>query len=246
MTHSVNQQKFLNEYKRNKILIRFARIFLFLFFLSFWEISARVGWIDSFIFSSPSQIVFTFFDLLLHQHLARHIGITLSETLVSFLLVILLSSAAATILWIFPNCFAVLEPYFVVLNSLPKSALAPLLIVWLGANRKTIILAGMSVAIFGATIGLYTGFREIDSDKQTLVRTLGGSRWDILTTVILPASLPIQISTMKVDIGLCLVGVIIGEFIGAREGLGYLIIYSSQTFTCEDIMLKIVLMKSCL
>lgn len=242
MTHSVNQQKFLNEYKRNKIFIRSTRILIFVLFLSLWEVSARVGWIDSFIFSSPSRIVMTFFELLSGHGLLEHVGITLMETIISFLLVILFSTGLATILWIFPKCFAVLEPYFVVLNSLPKSALAPLLIVWLGANMRTIIIAGMSVAIFGATISLYTGFREIDSDKQKLIQTLGGSKWDTLTKVILPASIPIQISTMKVNIGLCLVGVVIGEFIGAKQGLGYLIIYSSQTFKLDWMLMSIVIL----
>ncbi len=242
MTHSVNQQKFLKDYRRNKIFIRTARILIFVIFLALWEVSSRLGWIDSFIFSSPSQIVMTFFELLEHHELSKHIGITLLETCISFLLVILFSTTIATILWIFPKCFAILEPYFVVLNSLPKSALAPLLIVWLGANMRTIILAGMSVAIFGATISLYTGFQEIDSDMQKLIRTLGGNKWDTLTKVILPASLPIQISTMKVDIGLCLVGVVIGEFIGAKEGLGYLIIYSSQTFKLDWMIMAIVIL----
>ncbi len=242
MTYSVNQQKFLEDYRRTKIFIRTTRILLFVLFLSLWEISARLGWIDSFIFSSPSQIVVTFFELLKEHMLALHIGITLLETFISFVLVIFFSTTIATLLWIFPKCFAVFEPYFVVLNSLPKSALAPLLIVWLGANMKTIILAGMSVAIFGATISLYTGFQEIDSDMQKLIRTLGGNKWDTLRKVILPASLPIQISTMKVNIGLCLVGVVIGEFIGAKQGLGYLIIYSSQTFKLDWMIMAIVIL----
>ncbi len=242
MTHSVNQQQFLDNYRRNKIFIRTAQILIFVLFLGLWEISSSLGCIDSFIFSSPSQIVITFFELMEHQELSKHIGITLLETCISFVLVIFFSTAVATVLWIFPKCFEVLEPYFVVLNSLPKSALAPLLIVWLGATMKTIILAGMSVAIFGATISLYTGFQEIDSDMQKLIRTLGGNKWNTLTKVILPASLPIQISTMKVNIGLCLVGVVIGEFIGAKEGLGHLIIYSSQTFKLDWMLLAIVIL----
>ena len=124
------------------------------------------------------------------------------------------------------------------LNSLPKSALAPLLIVWLGARQRTIIVAGMSVAIFGSILNLYTGFGEISQEKLKLIRTLGGGKKDELLKIVLPSSVPLILANMKVNIGLCLVGVIIGEFIGARQGLGYLIIYGSQTFNCAGIRIR--------
>ena len=135
-----------------------------------------------------------------------------------------------------------MEPYLVVLNSLPKSALAPLLIVWLGANERTIVVSGMSVAIFGSVINLYSGFCQADPDKLKLIETLGGHKKEKLTKIVLPASVPLIISVMKVNIGLCLVGVIIGEFIGARKGLGYLIIYGSQTFKLTWVLMSIVIL----
>lgn len=159
-----------------------------------------------------------------------HLGVTLYETIVSFLLVIVFSILTAVLLWFSKKLSEILEPYLVVLNSLPKSALAPLLIVWLGATRTTIIVAGMSVAIFGSILNLYTSFMSADPGKMTLIYTLGGKRHQVLTKVVLPSSIPAIISNMKVNIGLCLVGVIIGEFLAAKEGLGYLIIYSSQVF----------------
>lgn len=168
-----------------------------------------------------------------------HISVTLYETCVSFLLVTLISIAAAVVLWFSGKLSAVLEPYLVVLNSLPKSALAPLLIVWLGAGQTTVIAAGMSVAIFGSVMTLYTCFTGADQNKIKLVYTLHGTSFHALTKVVLPSSVPTIISNMKVNIGLCLVGVIIGEFLAAKEGLGYLIIYSSQVFTCAGIWLRI-------
>jgi NitT/TauT family transport system permease protein len=146
------------------------------------------------------------------------------------------------LLWYNTALSEILEPYLVVLNSLPKSALAPLLIVWLGANSKTIIVAGMSVAIFGTILNLYTGFSEVDPDKIKLIYTLQGNRRDVLTKVILPGTVPLMLSVMKVNIGLCLVGVVIGEFIGAREGLGYLIIYGSQVFKLDWVIMSIVIL----
>lgn len=246
--HSPAQKQYLLRVKREKNLIRVSRILLFLGFLILWEVSARFGWIDSFIFSSPSEIWITFLKMLKDQSLFTHIGITLAETLVSFVFTVLLGIGTAVLLWTCPRLSHVLEPYLVVLNSLPKSALAPLLIVWLGANIRTIIVAGISVAIFGSIINLYTGFREVDPEKLKLIQTLGGSKKDELTKIVLPSSVPLILSIMKVNIGLCLVGVIIGEFIGARQGLGYLIIYGSQTFNCAGIRIRtdIVILIFCL
>ena len=240
--HSPAQKQYLLRVKREKNLIRVSRTLLFLGFLILWEISARLGWIDSFIFSSPSEIWMTFLRMLKDQSLFTHIGITLAETLVSFVFTVLLGIGIAVLLWACPRLSRVLEPYLVVLNSLPKSALAPLLIVWLGANIRTIIVAGISVAIFGSIINLYTGFREVDPEKLKLIQTLGGSKKDELTKIVLPSSVPLILSIMKVNIGLCLVGVIIGEFIGARQGLGYLIIYGSQTFKLTWVLMSIVIL----
>ena len=184
----------------------------------------------------------TFITMIQDQSLFTHIGITLTETLVSFVFTVFLGIGTAVLLWCCPKLSRILEPYLVVLNSLPKSALAPLLIVWLGANIRTIIVAGMSVAIFGSIINLYTGFREADPEKLKLIRTLGGTKKDELTKIVLPSSVPLILSVMKVNIGLCLVGVIIGEFIGARQGLGYLIIYGSQTFKLTWVLMSIVIL----
>lgn len=230
---SLAQQSFLEQRKRKLRAITFARIFIFLLFLLIWEMSARLHVIDAFIFSSPSRVYKMFVSMAMDHSIFLHMGVTLAETLISFLLVFLFSLLTAVLLWLFHSLSRVLEPYLVVLNSLPKSALAPLLIVWLGANMKTIVVAGMSVAVFGSILTIYTGFSEVDPEKIKLIRTLGGNRRDVLGKVVLPSSIPIFINTMKVNIGLCLVGVVIGEFIGSRQGLGYLIIYGSQVFRLD-------------
>lgn len=155
---------------------------------------------------------------------------------------ILFATLITIILWFNKHISETLEPYLVVLNSLPKSALAPLLIVWLGANYNTIIITGMSVAIFGSILSLYNSFQAVDTEKVKLIYTLGGSKLHVLTKVVLPSSLPSLFSIMKVNIGLCLVGVIIGEFIAARAGLGYLIIYGSQVFKLDWVIMSIVIL----
>ena len=227
---SKEQQFYIKKTRHHKHLVLFFQIFIFVFFIILWEISSHNGIINAFIFSSPSMIFKTFVEMAKNHSLFIHIGATLKETLLSFLFVVVLGLGISIMLWGCPRLAKVLEPYLVVLNSLPKSALAPLLIVWLGARQRTIIVAGMSVAIFGSILNLYTGFGEISQEKLKLIRTLGGGKKEELLKIVLPSSVPLILANMKVNIGLCLVGVIIGEFIGARQGLGYLIIYGSQTF----------------
>ena len=227
---SLRQREYLNARIRHRRFVEIMRIVLLVGFLVLWEVSTINGWIDGFIFSSPSRIVRTFMGMVRDGSIFQHISATLLETIASFIFVVVLGLLLAVLLWCSEKLSEILEPYLVVLNSLPKSALAPLLIVWLGANRGTIIVAGMSVAIFGTILNLYTGFREVSQDKMKLIYTLGGNRFHVLTKVVLPSTVPATISIMKVNIGLCLVGVVIGEFIGARCGLGYLIIYGSQVF----------------
>lgn len=239
---SVNQKNYIKKQKYNRNFVRIVRILIFVLFLALWEIGARLNWIDSFFFSSPSRTVQTIIAMTLHQELLLHIGTTLYETLISFFLVTFLSILAAVLLWLSKRLSEILEPYLVVLNSLPKSALAPLLIVWLGANTTTIIVAGVSVAIFGAVINLYTGFQEVDDDKLKLIYTFGGSRKDALFKVVLPSSVPLILSVMKVNIGLCLVGIVIGEFISSKRGLGHLIIYGSQVFQLDLVIAAIIIL----
>lgn len=224
------------------ITIKLLRVAILLILLFSWEISSRFGLIDTFFFSSPSRIFRNLFILNKNGSILLHTGITLLETLISFVFTIFFSIIVSLLLWYFTKASIVLEPYLVALNSLPKSALAPLLIVWLGTGMKTIIIAGMSVAMFGCIINLYYSFRQSDQDKMKLIYTLGGTKKDVLFRIILPGSIPTIISNMKVNIGLCLVGVIIGEFLAARRGLGYIIIYSTQVFKLDWLILSILVL----
>lgn len=231
------QLAFVKQHKRQKNFIKLCQILILVSFLMIWELAVNADWIDGFIFSSPSRICRTFYEMCRDGSFFLHLGTTLGEVFVSFALIVSVGYAVAVLLWFFPKLSKILEPYFVVLNSLPKSALAPLLIVWLGANIRTIIVAGISVAIFGTILSLYTAFVEADSEDMLLIYTLHGTKRHVLTKVLFPSTLPTLISLMKVNIGLALVGVIIGEFLAARQGLGYLIIYGSQVFSCEYISL---------
>ena len=236
------QEEFMRQHRRHHHQITSWRTLIFILFLALWEVSAALGWIDSFFFSSPSLVAKCLWGMVLDRSLFLHVGITLMETIVSFLLVFLISLISATLLWYSQKLSEITEPYLVILNSLPKSALAPLFIVWLGTGSTTIVVAGISVALFGSIISFYTGFQQVDSEKITLIYTLGGHKGDAFRKVILPGSIPIMLSTTKVNIGLALVGVIIGEFLAGRKGLGYLIIYGSQVFKLDWVIMSIVIL----
>lgn len=236
------QQEFISRQKRHRQTVVLCRALLLIAILALWEICARLGIINDFIFSSPSRMILCFYSMIGDGSIFFHTGITILETLVSFSLVVTIGLLGAVLLWSSKSLSEILEPYLVMLNSLPKSALAPILIVWLGNNVKTIIVAAISVAVFGAILTLHNGFSSTDPDQIKLIYSLGGKRRDILTKVLLPGSVPLIISNMKVNVGLCLVGVIIGEFLAANKGLGYLIIYGSQVFKMDLVVMSIVIL----
>ena len=242
-THpSLAQQEFIEKEKQHRRNVRFLRLMLLVLLLSIWELCARLGIINDFIFSSPTRVTMTFIDMVKDRSIFVHTGVTVMETLISFVLVVGFGLLISILLWSSRSISEVLEPYLVMLNSLPKSALAPILIVWLGNNIKTIIVASISVAVFGCIMTLHTGFSQTDPDKIKLIYSLGGTKKDVLLKVLLPSSIPLIISNMKVNIGLCLVGVIIGEFLAANKGLGYLIIYGSQVFKMDLVVMSIVIL----
>lgn len=239
---SLAQKEYLQNCKRERRFIRSWQWIIMILFLGFWEVGARTGFINAFVFSSPSRVLDTVVSMAKDGSLWYHTGITLAETFLSFFLILLLGIGIAVLLWWNTRLSGILEPYLVMLNSLPKSALAPVFIVWLGANMKTIIVAAVSVAVFGTVLTLYHSFSETEEDKLKLIITLGGGKKDILKKVILPGNIPTVVSLMKVNLGLALVGVIIGEFLAAKAGLGYLIIYASQVFKLDIVISSIFLL----
>ncbi len=239
---SPRQREFLQNCMREKRKVRGVQISIFLVLLVLWEVATRVGWLDPFIFSSPLRMVKCFVELSADGSIYYHMGVTLMETFLSFFLIMLVGVVIAILLWWNPTVAKVSEPYLVVLNSLPKTALAPVFIVWLGNNMKTIIVAAVSVAVFGSIITLYTAFCSVEEEKVKMIQTLGGGRIDVLRYIVIPGNTHTIVSNMKVNIGLSLVGVIIGEFLAANAGLGYLIVYGSQVFKLDYVILSIAIL----
>ena len=228
--------------KRNRKLLTAGRFLIGILFFSIWELCARFGIINDFIFISSSRVIRTIQSFAANNTLWLHVSVTLKETALSFFMTMVISLFTALLFWRFRWIYKLFEPYLILLNSLPKSALAPLLIVWLGNKPRTIIVVAVSLAVFGAILTLYHAFESVDPEKIKLIQTLNGTKMHIITKVLLPSTVLVFINNMKVNIGLCLVGVIIGEFLAARAGLGYLIIYGSQTFKMDYVVTSIVIL----
>lgn len=213
---------------------------LLLFFVSLWEAAGRNDWIDPLLFSYPSKMLAQLWKTMADGSIWPHVGMTVTETVVGFLLGTVLGTAIAAALWWFPFLSRVFDPYLVVLNSMPKVALGPIFIVGLGPGFMSIVAITLSVTVIITTLNIYNRFREIDSGYIKVVRLLGASRLQLFKLVILPGSFPVIISTLKVNVGLAWIGVIVGEFLVAQLGLGYLIIYGFQVFNFTLVLSSLI------
>ena len=239
---SAEQMQYLKKIKRRKCIILLLRVLVLVILIFVWEIATQAQWMDSFIFSSPSRIVDTFFRLYSDGSIWTHVWTTLWETVVGFLLGTIFGILIAIILWVSETCSKVLEPYLVVGNALPKIALGPVFIVWLGAGSTSIIAVAVSVSLIVTVLEVYTGFKEADPEKIRLVRSFGATKRQVMEKVILPSSFPVMMNALKVNVGLSWVGVIVGEFLVSRAGLGYLIVYGGQVFQLDLVMTSVVIL----
>ena len=222
-----------------------AQLGLLIGFFALWEIAAQQGWIDDFIMSSPSRIWKTLKNLYASGELFRHLGASCLETVIGFTLGTLAGTVIAILLWWSPMLSRILDPYLVVLNSLPKTALGPVFIVWMGAGPASIIAMTLAISLIVTILEVHNGFLAVDRGKLNLMKTLGASRAQTLLKLVLPANLPTFVNALKVNVGLSWVGVIMGEFLVSREGLGYLIVYGSQVFKMDLVMATVLLLLLC-
>lgn len=244
MSKHISQEHicYLRKVKREKIAIRLTQLMILLLAFVLWEIFARAKIVDPFITSQPSRIIQTIRTLYEQGVLFQHIGVTCLETVIGFLLGTLLGVFVAIALWWSKFLSKVLEPYLVVLNSLPKIALGPVFIVWIGAGPVAIIFMALAISLIVTILEVLNGFLATDQEKIKLVQIFGGNKFQVLTKVLLPASFPNIINALKVNVGLSWVGVIVGEFLVSKAGLGYLIVYGGQVFKLDLVMTSVVIL----
>ena len=232
---------YLQQNKRTERRIHLWRWGILAALLLAWEGAARLGWIDSFIFSQPSRILRTYWSLA-GGDLLYHLRITVGETLAGFLLGAAAGVLLAILLWWSPFVSRISEPYLVVLNSLPKIALGPVIIILAGAGTRAIVFMALAISLVVTVLEMLSGFRDTDPGAIRMARTFGATQSQIFCKIVLPYNVPTLFDSLKVNIGLSLVGVIAGEFLVSRAGLGYLIVYGGQVFKMDLVMASVILL----
>ena len=241
VTLSAERALYLRQNRRRNRTVRLCRWGFLAAFLLAWEVAAELSLIDSFIFSQPSRIVRTYLTMG-ETNLWHHIGVTIGETLAGFLLGAAAGVLLAILLWWSPFVAQVSEPYLVVLNSLPKIALGPVIIILAGAGTRAIVFMALAISLVVTVLEMLSGFRDTDRGALRMARTFGATKGQIFRKVVLPYNIPTLFDSLKVNIGLSLVGVIAGEFLVSRAGLGYLIVYGGQVFRMDLVMASVIIL----
>ncbi len=234
--YTYGQKLYLKQIRKHKILVLVGQIGTLVAVLLLWEIAARLGWIDSFIMSSPSRIVATLCELISAGTLLHHAWVSTYETLLGFVLGTTIGYVVAVGLWWNEFLREVFEPYIVVLNSLPKIALGPIIIIWMGTGKASIVTMAVLISVVITTISIMNGFCSTDSDKILLLRSMGANKLQIFVNLVAPANIPTLMSTLKINVGMAWIGSIMGEYLVSKEGLGYLLVYGSQVFRLDLVM----------
>lgn len=239
---SKEYKQFLKKNKVNKILVHVTGIIILLLLIFIWEYLANEGVINTFIYSSPSRIFKTIMELYRGNNLFKHIWVTVYETGISFILATFMGTLIAIILWYSKFLYQVFDPYLTILNSLPKIALGPIIIILCGANMNSIIIMALLISLIITIVNVYAGFISTDSNRIKLMQGFGASKIQILRYLIIPYNYNVIINSLKINVGMSLVGVIMGEFLVSKSGIGYLINYGSQVFNLNLVFAGIVIL----
>lgn len=236
-----SRSQYLKMIKRQDIQVKAVQISAVIILLAAWEIAAWLSVIDPFIVSSPVRMVKTFFTMAATD-LWKHVLYTVGETLIGFSLGVAMGLVIAVGLWYSAFANRVATPFLVVLNSLPKIALGPVIIVWAGAGISAIITMAVAISLIVTVMELSHGFYATDNNMIITVQSFGADRWQVFRKIVMPYNIPVFFQSLRVNIGLSLVGVIAGEFLVSKAGLGYLIVYAGQVFRMDLVMMSVVLL----
>ena len=242
INYSQARKKYLKTLKKDKFIVIFSQITIFLLFLGLWQLLADIGVINPFFFSSPTRIAITLADLISKNNLWQHIWTSLYETLLGFVLATLIGFVFAVLLWWNEKLRKIFEPYLIILNSLPKIALGPMIIFWVGSGTGATIVMCILICVIITTISMLNAFISCDSDKILLMKSMHANKLQIFFKLVLPNSLPAFASVLKINVGMSWVGTIMGEYLSSKAGLGYLINYGSQILKLDIVMTSITLL----
>jgi len=241
-SNSEEAKKYIKKQKINKIKIVFAQIFILVGFLLLWELLSSKEIINSFLFSSPSAIFALLKQYISTGELYEHIYISVYETILGLIIGTILGILIAIILWWSKTLAKIMDPFLVVLNALPKTALAPIFIIWAGTGVKGIVVVAVSISLILTVLSAYNYFKSIDEEKIKMLKSFGANKWQILYKLVIPGNMVNLVNIVKINIGMSWVGVIMGEFIVSRAGIGYLVVYGSQIFKLDLVMMGVFIL----
>lgn len=239
---SNEHKQYLRKIKFNKFLIRFTQVIIIVLLVILWQVAANAGWINTFISSSPKAVINTLVGLYNDGTLFHHIWVTFYEVMVSFVIGTVIGILVATLLWRFRFLAKVLDPYLTVLNSLPKVSLGPIIIIIAGAGTGSIILMALFISVIITIMDVHQAFINTDPNKIRLLQSFKASKRQIFFKLILPSNFTNIISAFKINISLTFIGVIMGEFLVSKAGVGYLIMYGSQVFNLNLVVTGIFIL----
>lgn len=235
-------EKYLKKQKLSTIKVIFSQILILILFVTIWQVFSDKGMINAFLCSSPKKVIETIISLRENNDLLVHIWVTLKEILISFTIGTIIGIFVAAFLWWSPFSARVLDPYLTILNSLPKVSLGPIIIIWAGANQSSIILMALLISVISTIINVYVGFKQTNKINIKLLQSFGANKFQIFTKVILPSNINTIISSLKINLSMTFVGVIMGELLVSKQGLGYLINYGSQIFNTNLVITGVIIL----
>ena len=242
MNDSKEYKKYIKSIKKERLIILTIQISIITLLMTIWQILSNHNIINSFLTSSPKEILNTIISLLKQKILLKHINITLYEIIISFFLTSIISFTISIIMYTSKFFSKIIDPYLTIINALPKVALGPLIIIWMGASRKSIIFMAILISVFTTIINMYNSFNSTNKNYITLLKSMNASKKEIMIKVVIPSNKENIISALKVNIGLTLIGIIMGELLVSKEGLGYLIMYGSQIFNINLVITSVFIL----
>ena len=210
---SNERKEYLKRIKKERFIIVFSQVSILILFFAIWELLSRFNLIDTFLLSSPSKIIYTIIDLYKTDNLFIHIFTTLEEIIISFILGNIIGFIVSSVLWFSKRLQRIFDPYLTILNSLPKVALGPLIIILAGANTKSIIIMALLISSIISILNMTSAFNSTDENRIKIIKSMGGKKTDIFFRVTIPSNINFIIDSFKINISMCFVGLLppVGE-----------------------------------
>ena len=239
--YSNEHKEYLKKRKKEKLFIRLIQLIIVISFFIIWQLLSSFNIINTFLFSSPENIIKTIINLL-NNNLFEHIYVTFYETAISFLIASIVGFLIASLLWLNKTIAKIVDPFLTILNSLPKVALGPLIIIWVGASTNSIIVMSLMISLILCIINIYNSFISTEKEYIFLMKSFKANKKQILLKTIIPANKLNIFNAFKINISMSLIGVIMGELLVSKKGLGYLIMYGGEVFNINLIITSVFIL----